>query len=88
MTENCTICGEPLGDLRIGTGNGNAHRHCYARERPPRAAQSIYDMVRSVDDPMLAAMMIHEMVPPDLARSIVTAFNVQLIKNWRRRCEP
>ena len=89
MAENCTICGEPLSGLRIGTGNGGAaHRHCYEKEHPPRAAQSIYDMARGIGDPVLAAEVIHEMVPQDLARDIVAAFNVRLMKAWRRRCEP
>jgi hypothetical protein len=89
MAENCTICGEHLNWLRVGTGNGGAaHRHCYEKAHQPRAAQSIYDMARGIGDPVLAAEVMHEMVPNDLAREIVAAFNVRLMKAWRRRCEP
>lgn len=84
----CTICKKPTGGSGIATGNGGlAHGSCYAKENPPRVAHSIYQVSRGCGDPVLAAEVISEMVPKELADSIVDEFNKRLMKQWLHRCE-
>ena len=83
------MCGKPLDGMLVGLGGGAcAHRHCYEREHPPRAAKTLYEMARGVGDPVLAAEVIAQWVPHELAAQIVDDFNKRLMKQWRRRCEP
>ena len=88
MSENCTICGAPHDGSGIGTGNGLAHSWCYYKENPPKPAQTLYQMARGHADPVLAAQVISNWVPHELASQIVDDFNRQLMKQWQRRCEP
>ena len=85
---NCTICGTPVTGLMVGTGNGVAHSECYEREHPPRTACTLYQMARGCGDPVLAAEVIAELVPAELAETIVAHFNKRLMKAWLRRCSP
>jgi hypothetical protein len=86
--EKCEMCGADLHGMWIGTGTGAAHRHCYYKQHPPRAAQTIFEMARGVGDPMLAAQVIAEMMPPNLGCDMVSEFNRRLMKQWLRLCEP
>lgn len=88
MNENCTICGTPHNGSGVGTGDGFAHSWCYEKEHPPMVAQTLYQMARGRGDPMLAAKVISEMVPSELATKIVDEFNRRLMLVWLRRCEP
>jgi len=86
--DDCEYCGQPLDGMYVGTGTGRAHRHCYNREHPPMAAQTLYQMARGRGDPVLAAEVIAQWVPHELAAQIVDDFNKRLMKQWLRRCEP
>jgi hypothetical protein len=85
---HCTICGAPHNGSGVGTGNGLAHRWCYEKEHPPTPAQNLYQMARGRGDPVLAAEVIAQWVPHELASQIVDDFNIRLMKQWLRRCEP
>ncbi len=86
--DDCEYCGQPLNGMFVGTGTGRAHSHCYNREHPPMAAQTLYQMARGRGDPVLAAEVIAQWVPHELAAQIVDDFNKRLMKQWQRRCEP
>jgi hypothetical protein len=86
MNNTCTICSLPLGGTVIGTGNGNAHPRCYDRAHPPWPACTLYQVARGCSDPIIAAAVIAELVPPDVADKIVHVFNERLMKDWLRRC--
>jgi len=88
MNDKCTICGNPVTGLMVGTGNGVAHSECYEREHPPRTACTLYQVARGCGDPVLAAEIIAALVPPELAETIVEHFNKALLKQWLRRCSP
>jgi hypothetical protein len=88
MSDNCTICGAPHNGSGVGTGNGLAHRRCYEKEHPPTPALTLHQMARGRGDPVLAAQVIAEWVPHELAAQIVDDFNARLMKQWLRRCEP
>jgi len=51
-------------------------------------AQTIYQMARGRGDPVLAAEVIAQLVPHELASQIVDEFNRRLLLQWQRRCEP
>lgn len=88
-TYTCTICGEQITGVMVGTiGGGMAHRHCYEKQNPPRVAISVFEMARGVGDPVLAAQVLHELVPAELARDILDEYHKRLAKSWLRRCEP
>ena len=87
--DDCALCGKPLDGMFVGLGGGAcAHRHCYEREHPPMAAQTLYQMARGRGDPVLAAEVIAQWVPHELASQIVDDFNARMMKQWQRRCEP
>jgi hypothetical protein len=85
--DDCEYCGKSLDGMFVGTGTGFAHSHCYNREHPPMAAQTLYQMARGRGDPVLAAEVIAQWVPHELAAQIVDDFNKRLMKQWQRRCE-
>jgi hypothetical protein len=75
--------------MYVGTGaGGKAHSHCYNKRHPPMTAQTIYQMARGRGDPVLAAEVIAQLVPHELASQIVDEFNRRLLLQWQRRCEP
>ena len=84
----CPICKEPNEGGGYSMPGGMAHRHCYMRENPPKAAQTLHQMARGCGDPVLAAEVIAQWVPHELASQIVDDFNARLMKQWLRRCEP
>ena len=88
MNTNCTICGAPHNGSGIGTGDGLAHRWCYEREHPPRELATMYEVARGCVDPILAAEVVAEMVPYELADAIVVEFNKRMAVLHKRRCVP
>ncbi len=84
----CTLCSTFVDGAFVGHVGGVAHPHCFDRAYPPRVARTIYQMVRGIADPVLAAEIIWQMVPADLADKIVDEFNRQLMLGWLRRCSP
>ena len=84
----CPICHDPNNGSGYSMEGGFAHRHCYEKQNPPRVAQTLYQMARGCGDPVLAAEVIAEMIPAQLAESMVTEFNRRLVMQWQRRCEP
>ena len=85
----CCYCHKRLGTgCFVLAGDGkSAHSTCYYRENPPYTACSIYQMARGRGDPVLAAEVISDMVPKELADDIVDEFNKRLMKNWLKNCE-
>ncbi len=87
--ETCVLCGKPLGPLFKFTENRErVHPHCFNKRHPPEAAQTLYQMARGVGDPVLAAEVIAQWVPHELASQIVSDFNRRLMMQWQRTCEP
>ena len=83
----CTLCNKEITGLQISSGNGGfAHSHCYERTHVPCPANSLYQVARGSRDPGLAAEVINELVPDELAQKIVEEYNKRMLKNWLRRC--
>lgn len=85
--EVCQICKKPIPGTMVGTGNGLAHPHCYERQHQPLSASSLYEVARGHGDPVLAAQVIADLVPDNIAAEIVKRFNRRLFLQWERRCE-
>ena len=90
MNQECGLCGAPITGMFVGLGGnaGVAHRHCFEREHPPREATTIYQVGRGAADPVLAAEVIAELTPPDVAAAIVGEFNRRVRELHARRCMP
>lgn len=84
----CPFCNKPTEGSGIRVENEMlAHSSCYYRANPPRVAHNLYQVARGCGDPVLAADVISEIVPKELADNIVEEFNKRLMKDWLRRCE-
>ena len=88
--KTCCLCSQKIvGSLTVGMGGARyAHSYCYEREHPPRTARTLYQVARGGGDPVLAAAVLHELIPAALADQIVDEFNRRLVKNYARRCQP
>lgn len=87
--EICAICNKEITGALTSYGKGAyAHCHCYEINHPPITPTSFYQVARGCGDPVLAAEVIAKMVPDELGKAIVQEFNLRLIQQWRRRCEP
>ena len=84
----CVYCGEEVKGAIVRTGTGVAHRHCFELQHEPGRAETLYQVARGHHDPRLAAEVIAQYVPIDLAVTIVNAYNEQLHEQWKRRCLP
>ena len=85
----CMRCKKPITDgLMTGMLGGLSHVHCALRERPPQTAQNLFEVARGVGgDPVLAAKVIADLVPEDVAAEIVRTYNRRLLLQWEKRCE-
>lgn len=87
-TKVCCACGKPITGLYMSCqGDKYIHRHCWERGNMPSIADSLYQVARGHRDPVLAAKIIADMVPAELAVQIVRQYNRQLLLDWQRRCE-
>ena len=87
-TKICCVCGKPITGIYLSChGDKYIHRHCWLRENMPTVANSLYDVARGHRDPVLAAKVISDMVPAELAAQIVRTYNRSLLLDWQRRCE-
>ena len=83
----CSICGKELAGSLISTGRHSfAHPHCWHRQNPPTKAVSLYQVARNGHDPLLAAELIADIVPNDIAQQIVSKFNARIAADHERRC--
>ena len=87
---DCSICGKPIDDqnLFVSDGDGgHAHGHCHERRNPPKMAATIFEAARGFGDSILAARVIKDLVPHELAEQIIAEFNRRSRAQWQRRCE-
>lgn len=87
---DCSICGKPIDDQKLFVSDGDgghAHGHCYERRNPPKMAATIFEAARGFGDSILAARVIKDLVPHELAEQIIAEFNRRSRAQWQRRCE-
>lgn len=87
--KGCTICGKRIGEYRLFVADGrggHAHGHCYERAHPPQYVKTIWEVVE-VSHARIAADVIAEMAPQELAEAIVAEVNRRIHAQWARRCE-
>ena len=87
MNKNCVICGAPISNSWVGTGHGYAHSGCYTRQHPPIPATTIEQVARGIGDPVIAAEVVSQLVPEELAAKIVAEYNRRMLTLWQKRCE-
>lgn len=84
----CAECGELISGAYVAVGGGKGmHRVCYEQSHPPRVAKTLYEMLRSSEDPALAASLVAEQVTDELALKVVDDYNRQLMLQWLNRCK-
>ena len=86
---DCSICGKPIDDQKLFVSDGDgghAHGHCHERAHPPRYVKTIWEVVEA-SNARVAADVISEMAPQELAAAIVAEVNRRTHAQWALRCE-
>lgn len=84
----CCACGKVIDGIYMTCcGDKHIHHHCYVRQNMPQIAVSLREVAGTLYRHALAAEVIAEIVPPDVAAEIVRTFNRRMLLEWHRDCK-
>lgn len=86
-TVACASCGKPADSIWTGAGDGKRlHPWCAARLEGFTPYERFSDAIWG-RDPVLMRQVLSKCVPGILQMEILTVYNIEAEKAWKRRCE-